>query len=378
MSSAWVTDKVRKEKRAAPAEHTLNTYIQTKRAELLAEREGAPQLTREADELRARAAALTERWQFRMRAELLKRADGVAARAEALQGGDALRDFEKRSQKYVAAGLGYVDCEASTKRAMHAPGSARRQIDEFVDQVPGGRGRVLVNEFMAEMRDAAPRIAIESNNVCPKCSVDMVIQSSKAIIACETCGYMASYMDATSSSMSYTDDVEFACFSYRRINHFNEWLQQIQAKESADIPNDVLQKVMEELHMRRVTATADITPKLVRDILRTLKLRKTYDHVAQITSKITGKRALTIPAEAEEMCRLMFIAVQPIFDKVCPKDRKNFLSYAYILYKFFQLLGYDELLDSFSLLKGRDKLQRQDDIFKLICEDLDWEFIASI
>ena len=32
----------------------------------------------------------------------------------------------------------------------------------------------------------------------------------------------------------------------------------------------------------------------------------------------------------------------------------------FAVYKFFQLLGYDELLDSFSLLKGKDKLQKQD------------------
>ena len=39
-------------------------------------------------------------------------------------------------------------------------------------------------------------------------------------------------------------------------------------------------------------------------------------------------------------------------------------SYAYCLYKFFQLLGYDDFLDAFTLLKGRDKLAKQDDIFR--------------
>ena len=177
------------------------------------------------------------------------------------------------------------------------------------------------------------------------------------------------------------------------INHFNEWLQQVQAKESTDIGEDIMQQVMEELYARRITDVADINAKKVREILKSLKLRKTYEHVVQLTSKLTGKPAFTIPPEAEEMCRLMFIAVQPAFDKHCPKDRKNFLSYAYCarpaplrvpsaaqcvvarqppllpagLYKFFQLLGYDELLETFSLLKGRDKLQKQDQIFQLMC-----------
>ena len=106
---------------------------------------------------------------------------------------------------------------------MYAPGSSKTHIDEFVERVNTGKGKSLVNELMTEMNDACPRIVIEVNNLCPTCQETMVIQSSKAIIACETCGYMASYLDATSNSMSYTDDVEFACFSYKRINHFNEY-----------------------------------------------------------------------------------------------------------------------------------------------------------
>jgi hypothetical protein len=179
-------------------------------------------------------------------------------------------------------------------------------------------------------------------------------------------------------SMSYSDDVEFSSFSYKRINHFNEWLQQVQAKENHEISQKVLDGVMLELYRQRVTDLQAITPKKVREVLKTLKLRKAYEHVAQITSRLTGGKPLRVPAEVEEMCRLMFIAVQPAFEKHCPKDRKNFLSYSYCLFKFFQLLGYDEFLDSFTLLKGRDKLAKQDEIFKKICEELDWEFVPSV
>jgi len=107
-----------------------------------------------------------------------------------------------------------------------------------------------------------------------------------------------------------------------------QWLQQVQAKENFEIPQNTLQAVMEELHRQRVTDLNEITHKKVREVLKSLKMRKAYEHVAQITSKLTGKKPMRIPAEAEEMCRLMFIAVQPAFEKHCPKDRKNFLSCA--------------------------------------------------
>ena len=46
--------------------------------------------------------------------------------------------------------------------------------------------------------------------------------------------------------------------------------------------------------------------------------------------------------ETEEELRRMFTEIQIPFQKFCPKDRKNFLSYSYVLHKFVQLLDLDE------------------------------------
>ena len=227
-----------------------------------------------------------------------------------------------------------------------------------------------------EIGDTAPKLALHTRDECPLCRETLMLVNTKAIMTCPKCGYAVTYLDATMQSMSYSDDVEFSSFSYKRINHFNEWLQQVQAKENFDISDEVMHEIMDELYKQRVTKD-QINQKRVREVLKTLKLRKSYEHVAAITSKLTGIRPMRIPPEAEETCRLMFIAVQPAFEKHCPKDRKNFLSYSYCLYKFFQLLGYDDFLESFTLLKGRDKLTKQDEIFKKICEELDWEWINS-
>ena len=70
--------------------------------------------------------------------------------------------------------------------------------------------------------------------------------------------------------------------------------------------------------------------------------------------------------------------IQVPFQKFCPKDRKNFLSYAYVLHKFVQLLDLDEYLDCFILLKSREKLHQQDLIWAKICKYLKWEFIPSV
>ena len=82
--------------------------------------------------------------------------------------------------------------------------------------------------------------------------------------------------------------------------------------------------------------------------------------------------------ETEEKLRHMFKEIQPSFQKHCPKNRRNFLSYSYVLYKFCELLELDEFLASFPLLKNRDKLYQQSKVWQLICEDMCWEFIRSI
>ena len=70
----------------------------------------------------------------------------------------------------------------------------------------------------------------------------------------------------------------------------------------------------------------------------------------------------------------MFMEIQEPFDRVCPKNRKNFFSYNYILYKFCELLGEKEHMSLFTLLKSREKLYQQDCIWKEICAITKWPF----
>ena len=82
--------------------------------------------------------------------------------------------------------------------------------------------------------------------------------------------------------------------------------------------------------------------------------------------------------EMEEELRRMFREIQIPFIKYCPKNRKNFLSYSYVLHKFVELLELDDFINCFILLKSREKLHQQDQIWKKICEHLKWQYIPSI
>ena len=167
--------------------------------------------------------------------------------------------------------------------------------------------------------------------------------------------------------------VEFSQYSYKRVNHYMMWLTLVQGKETHRVTVDILEAVMTDLFERlNVRSTADITQKRVRDSLRHLRLRKAYDHVAQITSRLSGRRPPRISAHVEEQLRNMFLQMQPAFHRHAPKSRTNFLSYSYVLYRCFQILGLHDMLEGITLLKGRDKLEANDAIFRRMCVDLGW------
>lgn len=127
----------------------------------------------------------------------------------------------------------------------------------------------------------------------------------------------------------------------------------------------------------RLTKASDLTIMEMKAILKRLKLQQYYEHITHIISKITGKHPPTLSRETEEEIKQMFKNAQEPFKKYCPEWRKNFLSYSYILHKFFQILGLNEFLPQLPLLKSREKLRQQDEIWKLICDDLGWKFYPS-
>lgn len=153
----------------------------------------------------------------------------------------------------------------------------------------------------------------------------------------------------------------------------------MQGIESFEVPESVLTAVCEQLWRQRITREEDVTYKRVRDVLKALRLRRMYEHCTQITCRITNRPLPKLSARTQEMTKLMFRACQEPFARHCSTiapSRKNFVSYSYVLYQFLVLLGEsDDILDAFQLLKGRDKRARMNDVFALICRDLDWEFI---
>jgi len=213
---------------------------------------------------------------------------------------------------------------------------------------------------------------------CLTCNVAREELSAEGILICPLCG-SEEHMLVVSDFPSFRDPPKDRNnYAYKKINHLNEILNQFQAKESTIIPDEVMHEVVCEIKKRRIQNIAELTEKDMREILKKLNRSKFYEHATHILSRLNGNPPPTITPEIEEKIRAMFQEIQAPFLMYCPDDRTNFLSYSYILYKFFELLELDDYKVYFPLLKSRDRLIAHDEIWKKICEYLRWEFIQSV
>jgi hypothetical protein len=215
---------------------------------------------------------------------------------------------------------------------------------------------------------------------CTKCGAtySWMLDEEQSDMICTKCGYAEFHLGEQVGFKEEQEMEKNIVYSYKRENHFNEWVSQFQAKESTNVPDDVVSLLRNEFKKQKIKDLSEITHEKVKTLLKKLDKAKYYEHVPYITTILNGIQPPTMPQALEDKLRLMFHHVQKPFEKHKPPGRKNFLSYSYVLYKFCELLGEDQYLPCFPLLKSKEKLYSQDEIWKKICQELQWEFIRTV
>ena len=213
-------------------------------------------------------------------------------------------------------------------------------------------------------------------DVCESCKGELVLIENEGILVCKECHNQIKFL-IENEKPSYKEPPKEVCFyAYKRINHFREILAQFQAKETTQIPEEVIEKIKLQIKKERITLK-DMTNKKAKDILKKLGYNKYYEHIPFIKDKLGIKPPVMSPELEATLCNL-FMEIQKPYAKHCPDDRVNFLNYYYVLYKICELLGEDKFLPFFPMLKDPVKRIEQDEIWKKICAELQWEFIETI
>lgn len=212
---------------------------------------------------------------------------------------------------------------------------------------------------------------------CQYCTTgELVPVEDEGIMVCNNCHKHIQFI-VESEKQSYKEPPKEVCFyAYKRINHFREILAQFQAKESTQIPDKVIDDIKHQIKKERIELR-QFTNTKAKEILKKLGYNKYYEHIPFIKDMIGIKPPIMSPELEETLCNL-FMEIQAPYAKFCPDDRVNFLNYYYTVYKLCELLDQRHFLPFFPMLKDREKRMEQDDIWKKICDELDWEFIPTL
>ena len=198
----------------------------------------------------------------------------------------------------------------------------------------------------------------------------------EGVLICNSCSRSIPYL-IENEKPSYKEPPKEICFyAYKRINHFREILSQFQAKETTQIPEEIITNILKQIKKERISLSG-FTDIRAKEILKKLGYNKYYEHIPFIKDKLGIKPPIMNPELELILCNL-FIEIQAPYSRCCPDKRTNFLNYYYTIYKLCELLEQNQFLPYFPMLKDRDKRIEQDVIWKNICKEMDWEFIPTI
>jgi len=218
---------------------------------------------------------------------------------------------------------------------------------------------------------------VNSTDICQHCyKGELIPLDDEGVLICNMCAVNIPYL-IENEKPSYKEPPKEVCFyAYKKINHFKEILAQFQGKETTQIPDDVIEQIQMQIKKERISLD-QLNHYKTKEILKKLGFNKYYEHIAFIKNKLGIKPPIFTPELEETLCNL-FMETQAPYAKTCPDYRVNFLNYYYVLFKFCELLGEEQFLDSIPLLKDREKLIEQDETWKKMCIELNWEFIPTV
>ncbi len=235
---------------------------------------------------------------------------------------------------------------------------------------------------MTDKKYASEKVKRNYIKLCTTCNIEKTFIQSEGFYVCTQCGEVEHVITEVPTHKDAENEKPRT--PYKKQTHLAETLNQFQAKESTEIPDKVYNGIINELKKMKLTPEelADYkyskAKTIIKQILKKLRFTTFYEHIPFILSKITNKPAPTISRETEELIKKMFKQTEEPFNKHCPKDRKNYLNYAFFFHKIFEILEMPEYADCFPLFKSRTNLKKADDVWEKICEELKWPYYPSL
>ena len=298
-----------------------------------------------------------------------------------------IKSFKKEKKNYFLNNSKYIFEYFERKKNVSTGNSQKKKIlhsffdkntTKKINNIKYENNSTNINKYLSNIDESFINIDnyLLNYESCKKCNGELIHVEHMGLLICNKCSNQQKIL-IEHEKPSYKEPPKEVCFyAYKRINHFREILAQFQAKETTQIPQEVLDNIKSQIKKERITLK-QMSNKKAKDILKKLGYNKYYEHIPFIKDKLGIKPPVMSPELEETLCNL-FMEIQKPYSNHCPDDRVNFLNYYYVLYKMCELLGETQFLPFFPMLKDPVKRIEQDEIWKKICGELSWEFISTI
>lgn len=194
--------------------------------------------------------------------------------------------------EYILDTMPFIREYTSTQDATHPVAQSKRGIDSFVTVKHKNNRNSVFQQYLVEVEknveaaQAIPLGAMRAHDdvmTCQRCNHPFVFNSRESELVCTSCGTSQSHMVMSEQNLTFDQEVQQTSvinyFSYKRLNHFTEWLNSLQAKENTEIPTEVIEAVRAEFRKERASKRADVKPSKVRAFLKKLKMNKVSDGI---------------------------------------------------------------------------------------------------
>jgi uncharacterized Zn finger protein (UPF0148 family) len=111
----------------------------------------------------------------------------------------------------------------------------------------------LLNDYLKITNQTTNKLSHKTILECPECKTEMTVHQHDGLIVCTSCGRSNDILLDTDKP-NYKEPIQISknYTAYKRKNHLNERINQFQAKETIDIPNEIYEEIKNEIKKLRL------------------------------------------------------------------------------------------------------------------------------
>src|SRR6476661_2405840 len=223
-------------------------------------------------------------------------------------------------------------------------------------------------------------------NKCSQCNDDMKIIANLSEIVCTNCGVTENLRGTIleDEQFYYQEGQRVKHGSYDPSKHCKFWIERIQARESRDIPQSVLDAVTNCIKHNNIRNIEDISYSEIRKYLSQTKNTIYNEHVPLIRKIITGESPAQLTDQKLQTIQVYFDKVIRIYEEIKPVNKTNVPYHPYLIYKIIEHIYYTKIslenneskkriisVMSCIHLQNRETLIENDKTWSKICNRID-------